>query len=303
MKKILISGLVNTETTVKVRRFPIPYYPIDYPFFGVNTAVSGVAYNIACALRILGDEVSLLSLTGADFPAAYIRQKLRDAGVDPSHLKPELKETPNSVVLYDEDGNRQIYCDLKDIQEAAYGFPEDLCRDFDLIVACNTNFNRALLPLARAAGKPIATDVHVLSNIWDEYNREFMAYADILFLSDEGIGEDYRGFLVELAGTYGNRIIVLGRGSKGAAMYVKDQDRIFELPAVNAGPVVNTVGAGDALFSGFLHCYAKGLTPLECLIRAQWFAAAKIRVSGASKGFVTEEELGILMNSRQEVIL
>ena len=50
MKKILVSGLVNTETTVRVRQFPINYYPIDYPFFGVNTAASGVAYNIALAL-------------------------------------------------------------------------------------------------------------------------------------------------------------------------------------------------------------------------------------------------------------
>ena len=82
-------------------------------------------------------------------------------------------------------------------------------------------------------------------------------------------------------------------------MYVKEQDRIFELPAVSAGPVVNTVGAGDALFSGFVHFYAKGLTPLECLMRAQWFAAAKIRVSGAAKGFVSEEALENLMKGRE----
>lgn len=297
MKHILISGLVNTETTVKVRKFPIPYYPIDYPFFGVNTAVSGVAYNIACAMNILGDNVSLLSLTGVDFPAEYIRSEIRAAGLDTAYLKSGLKETPSSVVLYDEAGNRQIYCDLKDIQEAAYDFPENICENVDLVVACNTNFNRKLLPLAKAAGTPIATDVHVLADIWDDYNRDFMRYADLLFLSDEGIGDDYRGFLLELARVYGTAIIVLGRGSKGAAMYVKEQDHIFELPAFSAGSVVNTVGAGDALFSGFVHYYAKGLNPLECLARAQWFAAAKIRVSGASRGFVTEEDLEKLMQS------
>ena len=43
MKKILVSGLINTETTVKIKEFPIEYFPIDYPFFGVNTRVSGVA--------------------------------------------------------------------------------------------------------------------------------------------------------------------------------------------------------------------------------------------------------------------
>ena len=41
MANILVSGLINTETTVRVRQFPVNYYPIDYPFFGVNTAVSG----------------------------------------------------------------------------------------------------------------------------------------------------------------------------------------------------------------------------------------------------------------------
>ena len=60
--KLLVSGLLNTETTAAVRGFPIPYYPIDYPFFGVHTAVSGVAFNIAKALRALGDPVRLASI-------------------------------------------------------------------------------------------------------------------------------------------------------------------------------------------------------------------------------------------------
>lgn len=291
MKNILISGLVNTETTVRVRQFPIHYYPIDYPFFGVGTDVSGVAYNIARAMRTLGDQVTLLSMTGSDFQSEYIKHELACAGIDASYIKPCLKETPSSVVLYDGEGKRQIYCDLKDIQEASYGFSADVCEGFDIVVACNTNFNRELLRQAKAAGKMVATDVHVLSNIWDDYNRDFMQYADILFLSDEGIGEDYRGFLTELEQTYGTKIIVLGRGSKGAAMYLKEQDSFFELPAVRVGEVVNTVGAGDALFSSFVHYYAKGMEPLEALARAQIFASAKIRVSGASKGFVTEADV------------
>lgn len=294
MKKILVSGLINTETTVRVRQFPVEYYPIDYPFFGVNTAVSGVAYNIAKALRTLNDDVTFLTMTGRDFPAEYIKNELRAAGIGTEHISPRLKETPSSVVLYDGEGKRQIYCDLKDIQETEYGFDESICRDSDLMVACNINFNRPLLRAAKAAGKVIATDVHVLSNIHDDYNRDFMACADILFLSDEGIGWDYRGFLMALAETYGNSIIVLGRGSRGAAIYLKEENRIFELPAVQVGGVVNTVGAGDALFSGFVHYYANGCTPLKALLRAELFASAKITVSGALKGFVTEEKIETL---------
>lgn len=269
MANILVSGLINTETTVRVRQFPVNYYPIDYPFFGVNTAVSGVAYNISKALKTLGDDVTLLTMTGRDFPAEYIQSQLCTAGIGTDWVRPRLKETPNSVVLYDGEGKRQIYCDLKDIQETPYDFPEDICRDADVVAACNINFNRPLLHQAKTRGKTVATDVHVLSDIHDEFNREFMSCADILFLSDEGIRGDYRDFLRALGDTYGNRIIVLGRGAEGAAMYLREENRIFALPAVQVGEIVNTVGAGDALFSGFLHHFARGYRPLDALARAQ----------------------------------
>ena len=286
--RILVSGLLNTETTTAVRGFPVNYYPIDYAFFGIDTAVSGVAFNIAKALHTLGDEVRLTSMVGNDFPASYIRNELEELGIGADLLRPSLKQTPSSVVLYDPEGKRQIYCDLKDIQETQYPFEASMLDGVDLVAACNINFNRPLLHLAKEAGKIIATDVHVLSDIYDEYNREFMEHADILFLSDENIGDDYQAVLWELAHTYGCRIIVLGRGAKGAAIYLRETDQIMEMPAVNAGKVVNTVGAGDALFSAFLHFYAKGYDAMEALYRAQIFAAHKITISGAAKGFVSE---------------
>ena len=289
MKRILISGLINTETTVKVKRFPIEYFPIDYPFFGVNTRVSGVAYNLAKAFRSLGDEVDLVTMTGNDFSAEYVNNKMEEIGVSTEHVKRTLKETPNSVVLYDEEGKRQIYCDLKDVQEATYQFDKQLYENGDIVVACNTNFNRELLKKAKMAGKIIATDVHVLSDVHDEYNRDFMQYADLLFLSDENINTDYREFLMDIENNYQNEIIVLGMGAKGALMYVKDEQKFYELEAVSNLKVVNTVGAGDALFSSFLHYYAKGISPLECLKKAQLFAAYKIGFDGASNGFASEE--------------
>lgn len=49
--KIFVSGLMNIETTVKIKSFPINYFPIDYPFFGVNSSVSGVGVNVGKALK------------------------------------------------------------------------------------------------------------------------------------------------------------------------------------------------------------------------------------------------------------
>lgn len=295
MSKILVSGLINTETTIKVRKFPIEYFPIDYPFFGVNTRVSGVAYNVAKAMKTLGDEVRLCTMTGKDFGAEYIRHELSESGVSGENIKEVLKATPGSAVLYDEDGKRQIYCDLKDIQESEYSFAEDLIRDCDVVVACNINFNRELLKKAKDAGKIIATDVHVLNDIDDDYNRDFMESASILFLSDEGIEGDYQCFLEKIEEKYHNEIIVLGMGKKGALMYEKETQSFISLPSVHVGEVVNTVGAGDALFSAFVHFYAKGLAPAECLRRAQYFASYKIGFDGAAVGFADEATIEKLL--------
>ena len=291
MAKILVSGLINIETTVKVREFPINYYPIDYPFFGVNSSVSGVGYNLCRAYTALGDEVRIASMTGSDTAAIIIRGELSACGVSDEYIKSILTETPASVVLYDESGKRQIYCDLKDIQDHDYNFSADILEDIDIVVACNINFNRPLLTLAKSMNKPIATDVHVLNSLEDEYNRDFMAAADILFLSDEGIKGDHREFMLSLHDRYHNKLIVLGMGKKGALLFDGNKGSFVELPAYSIGDVQNTVGAGDALFSSFIHYYAKGFSPADALDRAQLFAALKIQHSGGAKGFPSEGDV------------
>ncbi len=291
MATIYISGLVNTETTVPVHKFPIDYYPIDYPFFAVQTQVSGVAYNIAKALMALGDGVVLASFLGNDLQADVVAAQLARDGLDLRHIRRELQQTPASVVLYDREGKRQIYCDLKDIQEKQYPCDEALLAGCDLIAACNINFNRSLLPVARKLGKTIATDLHVFSNLDDDYNRDFLEHAQIVFFSDEALPGDQRAFLWQLSRRFGTEIVVLGRGSRGALLYVRQEDRFYDLPCVPARKVANTVGAGDALFSGFLHFFTKGLSPADALWNAQIFASAKIETNGASQGFISEEEV------------
>ena len=212
MSSILVSGLFNMETTVKIRGFPISYYPIDYDFFGVASSLSGVGFNLTKALTVLGDNAVPVSLTGQDAAGELFMKELRAMGLRTDLVLPKLRETPASAVLYDETGRRQIYCDLKDIQETPYEFERSILDGTDAVAACNINFSRPLLELARASGKLIATDVHVLSNIDDEYNRSFMEHADILFLSDEGIPSGKRDFVKTLGARYHNRVIVLGRG-------------------------------------------------------------------------------------------
>ena len=291
--KIPVSGLLNIETTVPVRGFPINYYPIDYPFFGIHSNVSGVGYNIARALTTLGDSVNLISFLGRDDEADRILNQLRKDGIKTENIRQDLKNTPISAVLYDPQGKRQIYCDLKDIQEHSI-CPNTVNSDLkscDAAVLCNINFNRELIKRARQLGVTTATDVHVLSDINDEYNRDFMENADILFLSDEALPCAAEEFIEQIEYRYHNKIIVIGMGAKGAMLLDSDKNEVSVIPAYRNGKIVNTVGAGDALFSSFLHFYVKGCDAKSALQRAVIFAGIKIGYNGASLGFSTEQDI------------
>jgi acarbose 7IV-phosphotransferase len=187
MSNILVSGLINIETTLKVDSFPLTYEPVRYPFWGVNSTVSGVGYNVARALTTLGDEVSFFSLSGKDLLGEAVQTALAQDAIPARHVLPLLDQTAQSVIIYEPSGRRQIHVDLKNIQEFEYPlhrFTEALpvC---DLAVLCNINFSRPFLAAAQAAAKPIATDVHTISDLDDAYNQDFMAAAHILFMSNE----------------------------------------------------------------------------------------------------------------------
>lgn len=291
--KALISGLINIETTLKIKEFPIKYFPIDYPFFGIQSSVSGVAYNISKALTALDNEVRISSFVGNDDESKRILSALSSDKIDDRLIYSELRETPVSIALYDDNGKRQIYCDLKDIQEHEMDFSriKETVLESDLVVLCNINFNRANLKHVKKMGKTIACDVHVLSDINDEFNRDFMEYADILFLSDERLPCGADRFIRQLKETYPSKIIVIGMGEKGAMLYERDKDTVHKLNALSIGNIVNTIGAGDALFSGFLNYYVKGVPALEALSRAEVFAALKIQHNGAAKGFCSEDDV------------
>jgi ribokinase len=293
MSKILISGLVNIETTVKITSFPIEYTPVNFPFFGVNSNPSGVGLNLSFALKTLGDEVNLLSLIGKDANGFIVKNELEKHNIDTQYLIEELSETSHSVVLYDKLGKRQIYCDLKDIQDRSYkkDLFEKAVKDCNIVCLCNINYSRDLLAIAKNMGKLIATDVQVLEDINDDYNADFMRYANILFMSNEKISGNIEDFVSKISNEYNNDIIVVGLGNEGALLYVKKDNFIGRFPAVKTRPVVNTIGAGDSLFAAFIHFYSIESDPYDAIKKAIVFASYKIGAKGAAQGFLSEKEL------------
>lgn len=293
MSRILVSGLVNIETTLKIEGFPIEYQPVRYPFHGVGTTVSGVGMNISKALTTLGDQTRFCSLIGKDYAGELVRNGLRSSGISSEYVLAEIENTCQSVILYDSNGRRMINTDLKDIQEREY--PEErfdqALQGCALAVLCNINFSRNLLKRARQAGVWIATDVHTINDLEDAYNADFMQAAHILFMSDERLPCPPREWASRVLDRYGPEIVVIGMGGQGALLAVRSDDFMEVIPAVQVRPIVNTIGAGDALFSSFVHFYTAGQDPYDAIRKAVVFAGYKIGEKGAADGFLSETNL------------
>ena len=295
-KIIYVSGVVNFETIIDVDAFPIFYCPIEYPFFGVNSDVSGQAYNVAKALKTLGgNNVIVSGLVGDDLLGNVVIDQIQKLKIDTSLIKKSLEQTPNSVSLVDRDNNVKTYMDLKEIQEVNKELSKEeieKIKESDIVVVSNSNFNRPLVRKAKELGKKIATDVHIIGTIDDEYNAEFMSASDILFLSKKGIDRvNSEDFLVSIYERYHNEIIVLGEGREGAMILDAKKHVIYHIDAITLREIINTVGSRDALFSAFIHFYLRGTDSLEALELAEIFTSYKIGEAGGSNGFLTQKEV------------
>jgi ribokinase len=299
MSKILVSGLINIETTLRVESFPLTYEPVRFPFFGINSTVSGVGYNVAKALTTLGNDLDFLSIIGKDFAGESVRRTLARDEISDDYIISSMPTTAQSVIIYEHSGRRQIHTDLKDIQERKYPAElyEKALQRCSIAILCNINFNRPFLEQTVRANIPVATDVHTISDIEDAYNQDFMAAAHILFLSDEHLPCSPEEFAGQLQDRYGTPIIVIGLGSQGALLASQTDGTMDRYQAVNIRPIVNTIGAGDALFSSFMHTYLHTGDPYAAIQRGIVFASYKIGESGAAEGFLTAGELDELTHT------
>lgn len=301
MTSILVSGLINIETTLRVDGFPIPYTPVRYIFDQVHATVSGVGYNITKALTKLGNDVRFLSIIGQGADADWVRTELAFDGISDDYIFSNVKNTARSVILFESSGKRQINLDLKDIQDQSYPLDvfDQAVKDCNLVTLCNINFSRPMLDRVKNSGKIIATDVHTIGALYDDYNRDFLQAAEILFMSHETLPEKPEIWARQIVSTYGTEIIVIGLGEEGVLMSVKGDHFMERFPGVRTRPVVNTIGAGDALFSAFIHSYIHSSDPYEAIRKAILFASYKIGEKGAAEGFLSAEELEALYTNHE----
>nr|BFE30768.1 hypothetical protein GCM10010200_030190 [Actinomadura rugatobispora] len=270
---IVVAGVVSLYMSVNVPEFPVRYESSARPLWA-GSGMAGVAGHVARVQRALGNDVRLCTLVGQDTAGEAIRAELRRDGLD----GPGVVASPSSslgLVLVGPDGRRMGMPHLAPVNHAAYPYEilREQARGADLLVLTNAKFVRPLVAPAAGLGVPIAVDVHLVSDPNGEYNRPWLEQARIVFCSHERLA-DPRAWVAGLFHRYPRcRVAGVGLGARGALVGLRD-GRLIEVRAVPPHRVVNTSGAGDALFATFLDGWLRHGDPVTALrdgvLHASW---------------------------------
>lgn len=293
MSKFIVAGILQRETIIKVESLPLVYAPVTDTPWSMHYGVGGDSYNEAIALKWLSNEVDFFSLIGEDDRPSIINSNKNDIKLETRFVLPILKATPSATIFYDQKRNQQIFEDIKDCREAEYDLElyKDRLPAADMVVLANANFCRPLLNEAKKAGKRIAVNIRRFDKRTEQYNKDFLSSANILYLSDDNLDEDPIDFVKYITKNYNPEIVILGQGAKGLIIYDRAKETYVHLNPVKTNEIVNTVGAGNALFSCFLHYYNKTGDATFAIKNALLFASYKIGFVGTSNGFMTEKQI------------
>jgi acarbose 7IV-phosphotransferase len=259
--RVLVAGGVSWDTLISLATFPEPR-PQTVFTRGARETVGGTGAGKALNLAKLGLDTTLHALLGADEAGARCRAFLEREGVTLlSDVDPQ--GTERHVNLMADDGGRiSLY-----VAYASSAPPLDLGRlERAMVAADHVVINildacRPLLPMARRLGKSVWTDLHD----WDgeaTHHLDFARAADRVFLSSDRLLEPRP--LMQRLHAEGNRLVVCTHGRRGATALTAE-GAWLTVPSLERYRPLDTNGAGDAFFAGFLAGHARGCSTERCL--------------------------------------
>ena len=267
----------------------------EMTFAHTTDGLGGAGCYSALASAALGVSTRAIGAIGDDRLGAWIREVLADAGIELTELR-DPGGTHRSVNIVSTDGSRRNYFDARGVNETVVDL--EACRaaieGSGVVHVHLDDWCRRILPLARESGAVVSVDLQDVTDIDEPYRAEFVAVADILFMSAANL-DDPAGAALELVRRRDGRIVIVGAGAEGCL--VAHQDGLDRYPAVDLpdAPVVDTNGAGDNLAIGFLVAHVLEGLPLaqatwQAQLAARWICSQR----GDRKQPVTREVVASL---------
>jgi ribokinase len=302
-KPVVILGVFVADTAYRADRQPRLGETILGNSFKLGPG--GKGSNQAVAAGKLGADITFLTRLGVDAFADMAKQTWKDAGV-----KSAVIDTPDSytgaayIFVEEGSGNNAI---IVSPGAAMLISPEDIEAHAGLIRSAGvfvTQLEQPIeaalkaLEIARGAGvttilnpAPAATLPDRIYALCDYVTPNETEAEGLTGIKVSSIDDARRAADALLAKGVGAVIVTLGE--KGALLHTKT--RSDHVGAVNAGPVVETTGAGDAFNGGLAAALAKGVEPLEAVRFACAVAGISVTRPGTAPSMPTLQEVEALL--------
>ncbi len=268
MTRVVVAGPASWNHLIVLDRLPEPVPHMQFAQASRH-AVGGTSAGKAVHLAALGLDTRLHTLLGDDADGVGIAHTLRAAGVDV--VAHRSADTERHVNLMTAAGERvSLYVSTPSPAEpvALAAMADDLRAADIAIVDLSADGAELVARIADRAGR-LWVDLHDYDGA-SAFHEPYVRAADIVFMNADATDDPWA--LLDSCLARGPRIAVCTLGADGAIARDAGGARV-RVPATPA-QVVDTNGAGDAFFAGFLGVVAAagsgegGADRLEDALRA-----------------------------------
>ncbi|MCK4552136.1 MAG: carbohydrate kinase family protein [Tenericutes bacterium] len=207
---------------------------------------TGIGKSIA--LKKLGFDVTFQAVIGDDHCGKIITDTLKKEGVK---FYPFISDkTEKHINIMNKSGQRiSIVSQVPNQFEIDVYKYEKLIKDADFVVLNIKNYCRYFIPLLKKYKKPIFCDLHDYDG-FNPHHQDFILNSDHLFFSSEKM-KNFELFMNKML-SHGKKLIIATKAEDGAVAL--DKNGFVDIPS-NKIDIIDTNGAGDNFFAGFLYGY------------------------------------------------
>ena len=261
--------------------------------------LGGSPTNVAMNATRLGLNTLLVATVGNDGFGTYINERLSTNGINTSFLNVVENKATSVIFVSRSEGTpdfipyRAADCCIYEDQISKELLSRTKIFHTTCFALSKNPAQKTILAKAKeahAVGCKLSIDLNYASKLWKSQKKAFKViknycqYNPLIKISEDDM---FRLFEKKLPNEQifqffhdqGVDIVCLTLGSKGVKLSQKGK-KVIEMPAIEIEKVLDSTGAGDAFWSGFLFAYIKEKTINECLDIALKLAALKLQNVG-----------------------
>ncbi len=303
MGHIAILGVFVADTAYRADRAP----KLGETILGNSFALGpgGKGSNQAVAAARAGGEVHFISKLGRDVFADMGLAIWKDAGVSPAVTQHDDAYTGAAYIFIEESSGNNAIIICPGVAETIS--PADVEARADLIGSASVFITQLEQPIdaahraleiARAGGvttilnpAPAAELPEAIYSLCDYMTPNESEAEALTGVPVTDIASAERAARALMAKGVGAALITLGEN--GALLVTSDQ--VTHVPAITAGPVVETTGAGDAFNGGFAVGLSEGMDPVEAVRFGAATAGISVTRPGTAPSMPERAEIDALL--------